>query len=141
MDSIETLRKVLSENPRDEGALRSFGDLLTQRSRRREVLQCWSREFMQDQKSLAWLQKLVAEAMRSGSLWLAGQAAELYALLRWGAQDYTEFRDANIEAPSERPIKPYLTHPKLRHDIEHFTYLGKKGILDSALLLRVAATI
>ena len=136
MDSVDSLHSLLTENPRDERALASIGDFLTQCSRG-EALQRWSREYTRDQRSKAWLQEVVAEAMRSGQLQRAGKAAELYALLRWGAQDHAELRDANIEVPSKLPAKPYLTHPKLRHDLEQFAYLRKNGILDPALLLEV----
>jgi hypothetical protein len=138
MDRTEKLRKLLTENPRNKKVLCSFEDLLTGFSRN-ELLQHWSWAFTQDTKSKVWLQEAITTAMRSGLLQLAGQTAELYALLRWGAQDYVEFRNAGIEAPFEWPTKPYLTHPKLRHDIEHFEYLRKNEILDPALLLKLVA--
>ena len=75
MEIVESLRQVLAEDPRDERALESFGDLLTQVDRT-EGLRRWSRAFAQDQKSLVWLQEVVAKAMQNGRLERAGRAAE-----------------------------------------------------------------
>lgn len=138
MDSTGAVRKLLAENPRDEKALRSFANILSQGSRS-EALQRWSREITENQKSKAWLQEVITEAMQSDVLQCAGPAAELYALLRWGVKDRAELGDSNVETPSEWPTKPFLTHPKLRHDIEQFVYLSKNPDLDPALLLDLMA--
>ena len=138
MNSIEAVRKLLTGNPRDERVLHAFGDILSQGSRR-EALQLWSRGITENQKSKAWLQEVITQAMQSDLLQCAGPAAELYALLRWGGQDHAELRDNNVEAPSEWPAQPFLTHPKLRHDIEQFGYLSKNPDLDQALLLDLMA--
>jgi hypothetical protein len=133
MDSIQAVRHRLTGNPRDEGALRFLGEVLTQGSRH-DALRYWSREFTRDEKSDGWLREIVAEGMRNGGLRRAGRAAELYALLRWGGSDCAEFRGASLEAPAEWPTPPSLTHAKLRHDIAQFEYLRTNGILDAAFL-------
>ncbi|WP_349606349.1 tetratricopeptide repeat protein [Cupriavidus sp. DF5525] len=100
--------------------------LLVRLGRQDESLPLWRTELGGDGQGLAWIQKLIRNAMCSRDLTLAGQYATIAAELRWGRSGLRI--DDGPPALNNTPSIP-LSIPKLRHDIEQFQYLCGQGIL------------
>lgn len=133
MSELEQARRILATAPRHEGALRTLGAHLL-RAELRGDLERWSEERRRDPRATRWLQELIADALRDGRLRQASAGAQVHALLRWGAPLHEAFHDSRLRPPEALPTPPYLTEPKLRHDIGQLAYLRARGILDAALV-------
>jgi hypothetical protein len=72
------------------------------------------------------LGKLIDAALRAGHLETASQYAEEYARVfhGWGTQSASASRD---------PVRAHVSIPKLKHDIEQFSYLRAQGVMPAAM--------
>src|SRR5262249_34083841 len=106
---------------------------LAQAGRLEESLPLWRDELCSGEEGLHWVRAAAVEAMEWHDLRVAGALAELYAAARWGSEWYPgATADASAAVPRPTcPPRTQLSVAKLRHDIDQFGYLRRRGALGS----------
>jgi hypothetical protein len=129
LGAIACYEAALELNPNLRVARRNLATLLVRLGRQDETLELWHREILTDPKGFDWTQRLVAKALQSPDLKLAGEYAEVLAKLSWASPWYPQRTGGVLQAIPAQTRKTLLTISKLRHDIEQFCYLQRHGVL------------
>jgi hypothetical protein len=127
--AIVHYQHALEIEPNCRIARRNLAKLLVRAGRADQGFYLWHAEMLTDEAGIRWIQDLIASEMRNRSLHLAGEYAAILARLRWGSTWCTGFKNGAVPVPSIPPAAAYLTVPKLRHDIEQFEYLQRRGVV------------
>ena len=121
--------RALQLNPGLKLARRNLAALLVRLGRREESFHLWHEEARTGDEGIAWIKNTVSDSLNSGDLQLAGQYAAILAELRWASPWYPRnFNRTALPLPVHAP-EVFLTISKLRHDIEQFQFLQRRGIL------------
>jgi tetratricopeptide (TPR) repeat protein len=100
-----------------------------------ESFRQWQHVILYDPASVAWIHDMATSAMHRGDLVRAAEFATLDAALRLGSQWFPRYRDPSVPVIQLRDAGIRLTIPKLRHDIEQFAYLQRRGVLGEEFTL------
>jgi hypothetical protein len=142
--AVADYEHALEIEPTLFAARRNLATLLVRLGRDDDALRPFYDDMRSGRDGAGWLQELVSAAMRGGALDLAGRYARLLAQLRRGTPWYPATAQAEGLALPVEPQDSELTLPKLRHDVEQFEYLMRRGVLGvdfEAIVARYRAVI
>ncbi|MFD9358997.1 hypothetical protein [Streptomyces sp. NPDC060031] len=123
--AVTCFREALRADPRLRVARRDLTTSLARLGRSDECVSLWRVEAAYDAEDLAWLEHQSWLALLAHDLPVAGEYARIHAAVRLGSAWYPRSAPPPLPGPAE--IR--LTVPKLRHDIEQFRYLQRRGVL------------
>lgn len=130
-EALAGFRAALAKDPSLSDARRRLAALLVELGRTAESLPFWREETETGEEGLAFVRRLIARALGSRNLALAGEYAAIAAELRWG-RAWLALADDPAGRRGDTPSLS-LSLPKLRHDIEQFLYLQTIGAFGSEL--------
>ncbi|MFD7321548.1 hypothetical protein ACFV9D_10765 [Streptomyces sp. NPDC059875] len=123
--AVTCFREALRAAPHLRVVRRDLTTSLARLGRSDECVSLWRGEAAYDAEDLAWLEHQSWLALLTHDLPIAGEYARIHAAVRLGSAWYPR------SAPPPSAVDPEirLTIPKLRHDIEQFRYLQRRGVL------------
>lgn len=121
-------RKALELNGSFRLAQINLALLLSEMGLSAEAQQIWSGLAFSYPNDRALLDKIITESLKAGDVSSASVFAERYAFLTRGSRWFCSEADG-IQVPEVPFPEPQLSVPKLKHDLEQFSYLRGLGIL------------
>ncbi len=136
--AADAYQEALRLNPGLGMARRNLGPLLLRLGRRDEAMPVFHEE-LRTADGFRWLQERVSRALREHDIALASELQAVSAALRLGTRWHPPRRDPDLQPfPLQSPLRT-VNLAKLRHDIEQFDYLQRRGILRDELTPIIAA--
>lgn len=123
--ALRLYRRAVNLNGAFWLAQRNLASLLTDMARTEEALPIWKALAAARPADRALLDEAITAHLNAGDISCAAALARQYALLSRGSQW--------IGSASEGPPAPLLSADKLRHDMEQFDYLQRRGRLPGYL--------
>ncbi|MFF8380223.1 hypothetical protein ACF07V_29290 [Streptomyces sp. NPDC015661] len=112
-----------------EADLRERTVRLARLGRAEECAELWLRPGTATEENLRWLDATAWQAMDARDFTTAGELGRLHAHARWRNGATPDGRPAVPADALRPPPVPYLSVPKLRHDVEQLRYLRARGLL------------
>ena len=126
--AIASYRQALDLNGSLDLARRNLAALLSDLGRFAEAIPLWDALAAARPNDIDLLREMIGIALRAGKVERAAKHADRYAVISRGSKWYPH-RDPSAIPPEGPTPKPFVTIPKLQHDIEQLRYLQAQGIL------------
>ncbi len=136
--AVSAYREALRLDPRLRMARRNLAPLLLRLGKREQAIPLFHEE-LRTAEGFRWLQDRVTTALKEHDILLASELQAVSAALRLGTSWYPRNRDQSLRPfPLQSPQRT-VNIAKLRHDIDQFDYLQRRGIFGDELTPVIAA--